>query len=126
MLLLGLFATMAVLLASLGIFGVMSYAVTQRSREIGIRMALGAHSGSVMRMVLRQAALLVVSGVVVGLIGSLALSRSLSSLLFNLSPTDPLTLFGVAALLTGVALLASYLPARQATRVDPLSTLRSE
>jgi ABC-type antimicrobial peptide transport system permease subunit len=104
----------------------MSYAVTQRSREIGIRMALGAHSGSVMRMVLGQASLLVISGIVAGLIGSIALSRFLSGLLFNLSPTDPITLLAVAALLTGVALLASYLPARQATRVDPLLTLRSE
>lgn len=126
MLLLGLFASMAVLLAALGIFGVISYAVTQRSREIGIRMALGARPGSVMRMVLSNAATLVVSGIGLGLLGALALSRVLSGLLFNLSPTDPATLAGVAALLTAVALLASYLPARQATRVDPLLTLRSE
>ena len=126
MLLLGLFASMAVLLAALGIFAVISYAVTQRSREIGIRMALGARPGSVMRMVLSNAATLVVSGIGLGLLGALALSRVLSGLLFNLSPTDPATLAGVAALLTAVALLASYLPARQATRVDPLLTLRSE
>jgi putative ABC transport system permease protein len=126
MLLLGLFASMAVLLAALGIFGVISYAVTQRSREIGIRMALGAHPGSVMRLVLSSAAVLIASGIGIGLAGALALSRSLSSLLFNLSPTDPSTLAGVAVLLGAVALLASYLPARQATRVDPLLTLRSE
>lgn len=126
MLLLGLFASMAVLLAALGIFGVISYAVTQRSREIGIRMALGAHPGSVMRLVLSNAAVLILSGIGLGLAGALALSRSLSGLLFNLSPTDPSTLAGVALLLSAVALLASYLPARQATRVDPLLTLRSE
>jgi len=126
MLLLGLFASMAVLLAALGVFGVMSYAVTQRSREIGIRMALGAQAENVMRMVLGNAATLIVPGIVMGLLGALALSRSLSGLLFNLSPTDPSTLAGVAILLTAVALLASYLPARQATRVDPLLTLRSE
>ena len=110
MLLLGVFASMAVLLAALGIFGVMSYAVAQRSREIGIRMALGAHPARVMRMVLKDAALLIVSGIGIGLMGALALSRSLSGLLFNLSPTDPSTLAGVAALLTAVALLASYFP----------------
>jgi putative ABC transport system permease protein len=126
MLLLGLFAAMAVLLAALGIFGVMSYAVAQRSREIGIRMALGAHSSSVMSMILRNAALLAGCGIVLGLVGALALSRTLSGFLFNLSPSDPVTLGGVAILLTGVALLASFLPARQATRVDPLITLRSE
>jgi putative ABC transport system permease protein len=126
MLLLALFASMAMLLAALGIFGVMSYAVTQRSREIGIRMALGAHPTSVMRMVLGNAATLIVSGIMIGVLGSLALSKSLSGLLFNLSPTDPSTLGGVGILLTTVALLASYLPARQATRVDPLLTLRSE
>ena len=126
MLLLGLFASMAVLLAALGIFGVISYAVTQRSREIGIRMALGAHPGSVMRLVLSSAAVLIVSGIGLGLAGALVLSRSLSSLLFNLSPTDPSTLAGVAVFLGAVALLASYLPARQATRVDPLLTLRSD
>jgi predicted permease len=126
MLLLGLFASMALLLAALGIFGVMSYAVAQRAREIGIRMALGARPASVMRMVLGNAATLILSGIALGLAGALALSRTLSGLLFNLSPTDPSTLGGVAILLTAVALIASYLPARQATRVDPLQTLRSE
>ncbi len=126
MLLLGLFAATAMLLAALGIFGVMSYAVTQRSREIGIRMALGARGAEVMSMILRNAAVLVVSGILLGLAGALALSKSLSGLLFNLTPTDPMTLGGVAVLLAGVALLASVLPARDATRVDPLITLRSE
>lgn len=126
MLLLSLFASTAVLLAALGIFGVMSYAVTQRSREIGIRMALGAPPANVMRMVMRNAGVLIVTGIVSGLAGAVALSRFLEGLLFNLSPTDPATLAAVALSLVAVALLASYLPARQATRVDPLLTLRSE
>lgn len=126
MVLLGLFAATAMLLAALGIFGVMSYAVTQRSREIGIRMALGAPGAEVMSMILRNAAALVVSGIVLGLGGAVAVSRTLSGLLFNLSPTDPATLGEVAFLLAAVAFLASVLPARAATRVDPLITLKSE
>jgi putative ABC transport system permease protein len=126
MLLLGAFAATALFLAALGIFGVMSYAVVQRSREIGIRLALGAEPADVMKMVLGQALPLVAIGVGAGLTGAVALSRALSSLLFNLSPTDPGTLGGVAVLLAAVALLASYLPARRATRVDPLVALRSE
>jgi len=124
--LLGAFAGTALFLAALGIFGVMSYAVVQRSREIGIRVALGAHPAHLRRMVLGQALVLAAAGVVVGLVGSLALSRAIAGLLFELSPTDPGTLAGVAALLTSVALLASYLPARRATRVDPITALRSE
>jgi predicted permease len=126
MVLLGAFAGMAVLLAALGIFGVMSYAVVQRSREIGIRVALGAHPRDVLRMVLSHAFALSVIGVAAGLAGALALSRAIGSLLFDLSPTDPATLAAVALLLTAVALLASWLPARRATRVDPLIALRSE
>ena len=104
----------------------MSYAVVQRSREIGIRVALGAHPRDVLRMVLRHALVLAVVGVSAGLAGALALSRVIGSLLFELSPTDPATLGAVAVLLTAVALLASWLPARRATRVDPLIALRSE
>jgi len=126
MILLGAFAGTALFLAALGIFGVMSYAVVQRSREIGIRVALGAHPAHLRRMVLGQALLLAVAGVGVGLLAALALSRAIAGLLFELSPTDPATLAGVAVLLTAVALLASYLPARRATRVDPLIALRSE
>ena len=126
MVLLGAFAAMAVFLAALGIFGVLSYSVVQRSREIGIRVALGAHPRDVLRMVLGQAASLAVVGVLAGLAGALALSRAIGSLLFELSPTDPLTLGSMAVLLGSVALLASYLPARRATRVDPLIALRSE
>jgi len=117
---------MAVFLAALGIFGVLSYSVVQRSREIGIRVALGAHPQDVLRMVLGHAAGLALVGVLVGLAGALALSRAIRSLLFELSPTDPLTLGSMAVLLGAVALLASYLPARRATRVDPLIALRSE
>ena len=126
MVLIGAFAGVALLLAALGIFGVMSYAVIQRYREIGIRVALGAHPADVRRMVLGRAFALVAIGVGAGLLGAVALSRTIASLLFNLSPTDPLTLGGVALLLAAVALLASYLPARRATRVDPLVALRSE
>jgi predicted permease len=126
MVLLGAFAGMAVFLAALGIFGVMSYAVVQRSREIGIRVALGARPGDVQRMILGHAAALVAVGVAAGLLGSLALSRTIRSLLFELSATDPATLGGMAAVLAAVALVASYLPARRATRVDPVIALRSE
>ena len=125
-LLLGSFAGTAMLLAALGIFGVMSYAVVQRSREIGIRVALGADPKQVLGMVLGQAARLAAAGVGLGLVGALSLSRVIASLLFAMSATDPATLAGVAALLMAVALLASYLPARRATRMDPLAALRSE
>ncbi|HEY6547343.1 MAG TPA: ABC transporter permease, partial [Vicinamibacteria bacterium] len=124
--LLGAFAAVALLLAALGIFGVLSHAVTQRQREIGIRVALGAHPRDVLRLVLGHALALVALGLVAGLAGSLALSRTLTSLLFEMSPTDPVTLGGVAVLLAAVALVASYLPARRATQVDPLVALRSE
>jgi putative ABC transport system permease protein len=126
MVLLGAFAVVALFLAALGIFGVMSYAVVQRSREIGIRVALGALPADVLRSILVQALLLSGVGVTVGLVGAVALSRTLSRLLFNLSPTDPPTLAATAALLTLVAAVASYLPARRATEVDPLVALRSE
>ena len=124
--LLGFFAAVAVSLAALGIFGVMSYMVVQRAREIGVRLALGAAPSTVRVMVLRQAMTLALAGVLGGIVGALALSKTISGLLFQLSPTDPSTLVGVALLLSAVAFVASYLPARQATRVDPLITLRSE
>jgi putative ABC transport system permease protein len=124
--LLGAFAGTALFLAALGIFGVMSYAVVQRSREIGIRVALGADPASVLGMVLGRAAILAAAGIALGLAAALGLSRAIAGLLFSLSPTDPATLAGVGGLLLAVALLASYLPARRATRVDPLVALRSE
>jgi predicted permease len=126
MVLLGAFAGTALFLAALGIFGVMSYAVVQRSREIGIRVALGADPTRLLAMVLGQALLLAGAGVAMGLLGAVGLSRAMAGLLFQLSPTDPATLVTVALVLTAVALLASYLPARRATRVDPVVALRSE
>jgi predicted permease len=124
--LLGAFAATALLLAGLGIFGALSYAVSQRSREIGIRVALGAEPSEVLGMVLRHALALAALGMGIGLAGALALSRVIRGMLFRLSPTDPATLAGVAALLAAVALVASYLPARRATRVDPVEALRAE
>jgi putative ABC transport system permease protein len=124
--LLGAFAFTALALAALGIFGVMSYLVVQRSREIGIRIALGALPRDILRGTLREALLLAGAGVVLGLAGALGLSRTLRSLLFELSPNDPATLLAVAVLLTVVAVLASWLPARRASRVDPLAALRIE
>jgi predicted permease len=124
--LLGAFAATALFLAALGIFGALSYAVSQRSREIGIRVALGAQPAEVLGMVLRHALTLAALGMGIGLAGALALSRAISGMLFGLSPSDPATLGGVAALLAAVALLASYIPARRATRVDPVEALRAE
>jgi len=125
-LLLGFFALVALSLAALGIFGVTSYSVVQRSREIGVRLALGANPAVVRLMILRQAMTLALAGVFGGVLGALAFSKAIGGLLFQLSPTDPSTLAGVAGLLSAVAFLASFLPAHQATRVDPLITLRSE
>jgi putative ABC transport system permease protein len=126
MLLLTLFAVVAMALAAIGIFGVMSYAVAQQTREIGIRMALGADRDSVVRMVLRQASTVIAIGLVVGLAAAAATGRALAGLLFNLTPTDPMTLGIVAVILATVALLACYLPARRATRIDPIQALRAE
>jgi putative ABC transport system permease protein len=126
MLLLGTFATVALLLAAIGIFGVMSNAVAHRTREIGIRLALGAESAHVRGLVLREAFMLAVLGIVLGLIASLQLTTFLATLLFELTPTDPATLIGVAVTLLAVALAASYLPAWRASRVDPLVALRQD
>jgi predicted permease len=124
--LLGSFAGTALFLAALGLFGVMAYAVAQRTRELAVRIALGARREELLRMVLREALLLGAVGVAVGLAGALLLSRVIASMLFSLSPRDPATLGGVAVLLLATALLASYVPARRATRVDPVIALRSE
>jgi putative ABC transport system permease protein len=126
MMLLGLFAVMAVVLASIGIYGVMSYAVTQRSHEIGIRMALGAARQNVLRMVMGQGLLLVGAGVLIGVVGAFGLTRLIASQLFGVRPTDPTTFIVVALALIGVAALATFIPAMRATRVDPVVALRDE
>ncbi len=124
--LIGVFATAALLLAAVGIYGVIAYSVSQRTHEIGIRMALGANKTDVLRMIAGQGLKMTMAGVVLGTAGALALTRFLASQLYGVTPNDPLTLIAVALLLASVALLASYLPARRATRVDPMAALRHE
>jgi putative ABC transport system permease protein len=126
MVLVMLFAAVALVLAAIGTYGVLSYAVQQRTREIGIRMALGAQVGQVLRMILSQGAALVGLGLVLGVVGALALQKILASLLFGVAPTDPLTFGLVIALLGVVAFLACWWPARRAARVSPLVALRYE
>jgi putative ABC transport system permease protein len=121
-----LFALTALLLAGLGIYGVISYIVSERTHEIGIRLALGAKSRDIVRIVLRQGLGLAIAGAAVGLLGALIVSHLMAGVLYGVRPTDPLTFAGVALLLIGVALLACYIPARRAIRVDPLVALRYE
>ena len=121
-----LLGLVALTLASLGLYGVISYAVSVRAREIGIRLALGAHSTNVRALIIRQGMLLTAVGLAVGLIASLMATPVLQSMLINLPATDLVTFAGVSALLIAIALVACYVPARRATRIDPIATLRAE
>jgi putative ABC transport system permease protein len=122
----GLFAALALLLATIGLYGVISYSVAQRSHEFGIRMALGAGKNNILSLIVAQGFRLAMVGIIIGMAGAFSLSRVLTSLLFGITPNDPITFGAVAILLVGVALLACYIPARRATKVDPMVALRYE
>ena len=124
--LIAVFAGVALALAALGIYGVMSYSVAQATHDMGIRIALGASAANVLKIVLGRGLLLTAAGLLVGIAGALALTRVLASLLFNVKATDPWTFAGVSVLLAGVALVAGFIPARRATRIDPVAALRFE
>jgi ABC-type antimicrobial peptide transport system permease subunit len=124
MLLLGSFAVMAWLLALIGVYGIIAYSVAQRTQEVGIRRALGAQEDDILRLVIAQGLGLTLIGVGFGVVGALAVTRLAQSLLFHTSPTDPATFTTIALLFVVVALLASYVPARRATRIDPMTALR--
>ena len=126
MVLLGVFAALALVLAAVGIYSVMAYAVGQRTHEIGVRIAIGANRQDVMRLVLRQTLWLASAGLVVGVLAAIALTRLMRTLLFEVQPSDPVTLVAVVLVLLAVALLAGYVPGRRASRVDPIVALRYE
>ena len=126
LLLIGFFAGIALLLATAGVFGVISYSVSRRTREIGVRVALGARPRDVLGMILGQGMRTILIGIAIGTAGSLALTRGIRSLLFGVTATDPLTFIAVIFLLFGTALLACFIPARRATKVDPMVALRYE
>jgi ABC-type antimicrobial peptide transport system permease subunit len=125
-LLMALFASLALLMSLMGIYGVMSYAVASRTQEIGIRMALGAQQRDVLKLIVGQGLMLAMSGIAIGLIAAFALTRVLKSVLYQVSATDPLTFILISLLLTVAALLACWVPARQAAKVDPMVALRCE
>ena len=122
----GLFALAALSIAACGLYGLMAYAVTQRRREIGVRMALGAQRGDVVSLVLTRAMWIVVSGVAIGLIAAASLTRLLRAFLFDVTPTDPVAFVAVTALLVAIGALAAWLPARRAASIDPVGALRAE
>jgi putative ABC transport system permease protein len=124
MLLLGMFASVALLLATVGIYGVVAYSVAQRTQEVGIRRALGAQQGDIVRLILGQGLGMVLGGIAIGLGGALALTRVMTNLLFHVKATDPATFVGIALLFVVVALAGSYIPARRAARIDPMAALR--
>lgn len=121
-----IFGGLALLLGSAGVYGVLSYAVSQRTRELGVRIALGANTRDVLRLTVGQGLRLVAIGVGAGVLGAAGVTRVIGSLLYNVEPTDPVSFIAVIALLTGVGLLASYLPARRASRIDPVVALRND
>jgi ABC-type antimicrobial peptide transport system permease subunit len=126
MLLFGLFAAVALVLAAVGIYGVMNYSVSRRTREIGIRISLGASQSAVLRMVVRQGMMQALAGTAAGIVGALLLAKLMTGMLYGVRPNDPVTFGGVMVVLGLVALLASCLPARKATRIEPTAALRSE
>lgn len=124
--LLGAFSALALLLAAIGIYGMLAYSVTRRTHEIGVRMALGARSGDLVRLVLGQGVPVLALGIALGAAGALGLTRLLEGMLYEVKPADPVTFVGVLILLGGVALAASYFPARRAARIEPVTALRHE
>jgi putative ABC transport system permease protein len=122
----GFFGGLAILLTAIGLYGVMVYVVTLRTHEIGIRLALGAQRGSILRLVMRDAAIVLVAGIVAGVLGSIWITRLVKGLLFGLTPNDPVTMALAIAAMVMVALVATYIPARRAMRVDPMVALRYE
>jgi ABC-type antimicrobial peptide transport system permease subunit len=122
----GSFGALAIVLAIVGVYGVLSYSVSQRTQEFGVRMALGATPRDVRRMMIRQGMTLAAWGIALGAVGALAITRIIGSLLYNVTPTDPVSFGGVIGLMLAVAAAAAYLPARRATMVDPMVALRAE
>jgi putative ABC transport system permease protein len=126
LIMLGIAAAVALILGAIGIYGVISYIVSQRTRELGVRLALGADAASVRILVLKQGLILSGAGVLIGLVAAIGLTRLMGALLYGVDPVDPITFGIVAVSLTGVALLASYLPAHKASRIDPVEAIRAE